>query len=51
MAPDGYIPPSADKSIVIKLLDDLVVDDIYQVCHTSVQSTELERGSDTCSVV
>ena len=42
MAPDGSIHPSTDKSIVIKLLEDLVVNETSQ---TSAQSTEREEGS------
>ena len=41
---------STHKTIVIKLLADLVVNDIY-IYHTSAQSTELEEGSETCIVV
>ena len=48
MAPDGSIHPSTDKSIVIKLLEDLVVN---ETCQTSAQSTEREEGSETCLVV
>ena len=48
MAPDGSIHPSTDKSIVIKLLEDLVVNETSQ---TSAQSTEHEEGSETCLVV
>ena len=48
MAPDGTIHPTTDRSIVIKLRKDLVVNDTY---HTSVQSTELEEGSETCLAV
>ena len=48
MAPDGSIHPSTDKSIVIKLHEDLVVN---ETCQTSAQSTEREEGSETCLVV
>ena len=48
MALDGSIHPSTDKSIVIKLLEDLVVN---ETCQTSAQSTEREEGSETCLVV
>ena len=50
MVPEGSIHPSTHKTIVIKLLADLVVNDIY-IYHTSAQSTELEEGSETCIVV
>ena len=50
MAPDGSIHPSTDKSIVIKLLEDLVVNETSQ-SQTSAQSTEREEGSETCLVV
>ena len=48
MAPDGSIHPSTDKGIVIKLLEDLVVNETSQ---TSAQSTEREERSGTCLVV
>ena len=48
MAPDGSIHPSTDKSIVIEILEDLVVN---ETCQTSEQSTEREEGSETCLVV
>ena len=48
VAPDGSIHPSTDKSIVIKLLEDLVVNETSQ---TSAQSTECEEGSGMCLVV
>ena len=38
MALDGSIHPSTDKSIVIKLLEDLVVDDIYIILVRSLPS-------------
>ncbi len=40
--------PNTDKSIMMKLLEYLIVND---TCHTSAQSTELEEGSETCLVV
>ena len=48
MAPDGSVYPSTDKSIVIKLLEDLVV---TETSETSAQPTEREEGSETCLVV
>ena len=48
MAPDGSIHPSTDKSIVIKLLEDLVVN---ETCQTSAQSTAREEGPEMCLVV
>ena len=48
MAPDGSMHPSTDNSMVINLLEDLPVNDIY---HTSAKSSELEEGSETCLVV
>ena len=48
MAQDGSIHLSTDKSIMMKLLEYLIVNDTY---HTSAQSTELEEGSETCIVV
>ena len=48
MAPDGTIHPSTDKSIVIKLLEYVVVN---ETSATYAQPTEREQGSETCLVV
>ena len=48
MAPVGTIHPSTDKSIVIKLLEYVVVN---ETSATSAQPTEREQGSETCIVV
>ena len=40
MAPDGYIHRSTDKSIVVELLEDLVVN---ETCQTSAQTTDREE--------
>ncbi len=49
MEPDGYIHPTTDKSKVIKLLEDLVIDETTE---TSNQDSDLEDGSEeTCLIV
>ena len=50
MKPDGSIHPTTDKSKVIKLLEDLVMDN-NNTSEASTNATENVEGLSTCLVV